>query len=69
MIRKEFHVGQEVGLYKSRWKGLLDNWECIKSCPFTLSEFFAGGTIELIDPGDTRTFIVKGDKLKSYGVS
>lgn len=53
-------------LYKSRWKGLLGMWEARTYGTFIVNGFFTGGTVELIDPSDTCTFVVKGRKLMSY---
>lgn len=69
MVRKKLQVGHGVVLYKSQWKGLLGKWKYINFGPFIMSEVFAGGAVELINPRDACIFVVKGEKLRSYGGS
>lgn len=66
LVRKEFQVGQKVLLYKSRWKRLLGKWKAGKFGPFIVNKVLAYGVVEIKDPGDSRTCIVKGNKLRTY---
>lgn len=68
-VRKEFHVGQRVVLIKSRWKGFLGKWKSRNSAPFIVNKVFVGGVVELCDPREMYTFVVRENKLRSYGKS
>lgn len=69
MVRNVFQIGHEVVLYKYHWKGFLCKCKSRKSGPFIVNQVFIGGAVELSDPKYACTFVVKGEKLRSYGES
>lgn len=58
-------MGHEVALYKSHCKGLLSKWKFRSFGPFIVNKVFVGGALELTDPEDAHTFVVKGNKLNT----
>nr|GEU89726.1 reverse transcriptase domain-containing protein [Tanacetum cinerariifolium] len=58
-----FNIGDRVLLFNSRLKIFSDNLRSRWSCPFTISQFYPYGTVELSQP-DGPNFKVNGHRLK-----
>ncbi|CAL1406190.1 unnamed protein product [Linum trigynum] len=62
---KEFQVGDRVLLYKSRLKLFPGKLRSRWSGPFTVTQVFSYGMIEIANP-QTKPFKVNGHRLKLY---
>ena len=66
ILKREFHVGEKVLLYKSRLrffaKKLLSKWEG----PFIIEEVYRSGAIKIASLKDNTTQVVNGQRLKHY---
>ena len=64
--RKVFNVGDKVLLYNSRMKlfpgKLMSRWRG----PFTVKDVFPSGAVELYDSSGLQSFVVNGQRLKTY---
>jgi hypothetical protein len=66
ILKREFHVGDKVLLYRSRLKffagKLLSKWEG----PFVVKEVYRSGAIKIASFKDDTTQVVNGQRLKHY---
>ena len=66
ILKREFHVGEKVSLYKSRLRffagKLLSKWEG----PFVIVEVYRSGAIKIASLSDNTTQVVNGQRLKHY---
>src|SRR4051812_18901698 len=66
ILKREFHVGEKVILYRSRLRfftgKLLSKWEG----PFVIKEVYRSGTIKISSLKDDTTQVVNGQRLKHY---
>jgi hypothetical protein len=66
ILKREFHVGEKVILYRSRLRffagKLLSKWER----PFIIEEVYRSGAIKIASLKDSTTQVVNGQKLKHY---
>lgn len=65
IFRREFKIGQKVLLYNSRLKLFPGKLRSRWSCPFTVTQVFPYGTVEVVHDTDG-TFKVNGQRLKPY---
>ena len=63
--KREFKVGQKVLLYNSRLRLFPGKLRSRWSGPFTVTNVYPWGTIEVTHP-EKRTFKVNGQRLKNY---
>ena len=64
--QKIFEPNQKVWLYNSRLHLFLRKLPSWWNGPFIITQVFSHGTVELKDPKQGTTFIVNGQRLKSY---
>jgi hypothetical protein len=66
ILKREFHVGEKVLLYRSRLRifagKLLSKWEG----PFVIVEVYRSGAIKIASLKDDTTQVVNGQRLKHY---
>jgi hypothetical protein len=66
ILKREFHVGEKVLLYRSRLRfsagNLLSKWEG----PFVIEEVYRSGAIKIASLKDDTTQVVNGQRLKHY---
>ena len=66
ILKREFHVGEKVLLYRSRLRffagKLLSKWEG----PFIIEEVYRSGAIKISSLKDNTTQVVNGQRLKHY---
>jgi hypothetical protein len=66
ILKREFHVGEKVLLYRSRLRifagKLLSKWEG----PFVVEEVYHSGAIKIASLKDNTTKVVNGQRLKHY---
>jgi hypothetical protein len=66
ILKREFHVGEKVLLYRSRLRffsgKLLSKWEG----PFVIEEVYRSGAIKIASLKDNTTQVVNGQRLKHY---
>jgi hypothetical protein len=66
ILKREFHVGEKVLLYRSRLRffvgKLLSKWEG----PFIIEEVYRSGAIKIASLKDNTTQVVNGQRLKHY---
>ena len=66
ILKREFHVGEKVLLYRSRLRffagKLLSKWEG----PFVIEEVYRSGAIKISSLKDDTTQVVNGQRLKHY---
>jgi hypothetical protein len=66
ILKREFHVGEKVLLYRSRLKffagKLLSKWEG----PYVIVEVYCSGAIKIALLKDDTTQVVNGQRLKHY---
>ena len=66
ILKREFHVGEKVLLYKSRLRffagKLLSKWEG----PFIIEEVYRSGAIKIASLKNNATQVVNGQRLKHY---
>jgi len=66
ILKREFHVGEKVLLYRSRLRffagKLLSKWEG----PFIIEEVYRSGAIKIASLKDKTTQVVNGQRLKHY---
>jgi hypothetical protein len=66
ILKREFHVGEKVLLYRSRLRSfagkLLSKWEG----PFIIEEVYRSGAIKIASLKDNTTQVVNGQRLKHY---
>jgi hypothetical protein len=66
ILKREFHVGEKVLLYRSRLRffvgKLLSKWEG----SFVIEEVYRSGAIKIASLKDNTTQVVNGQKLKHY---
>jgi hypothetical protein len=66
IIKREFHVGEKLLLYRSRLRffagKLLSKWEG----PFIIEEVYRSGAIKIASLKDNTTQVVNGQRLKHY---
>jgi hypothetical protein len=66
ILKREFHVGEKVLLYRSRLRffagKLLSKWEG----PFVIEEVYRSGAIKISLLKDNTTQVVNGQRLKHY---
>src|SRR3954454_22110742 len=66
ILKREFHVGEKVLLYRSRLRffagKLLSKWEG----PFVIKEVYRSGAIKISSLKDDTTQVVNGQRLKHY---
>jgi hypothetical protein len=66
ILKREFHVGEKVLLYRSRLRffvgKLLSKWEG----PFVIEEVYHSGAINIVLLTDNTTQVVNGQRLKHY---
>ena len=66
ILKREFHVGEKVLLYKSRLRffagKLLSKWEE----PFIIEEVYRSGAIKIASLKNNTTQVVNGQRLKHY---
>ena len=66
ILRKEFHIGQKVLLYRSRLHLHPGNLRTRWAGPFIITNILQCGAIELENPKDGQIFQVNGHRLKPY---
>ncbi|XP_028797732.1 uncharacterized protein LOC114753235 [Neltuma alba] len=66
ILRREFHMGQKVLLYVSRFKLMLGKLYSRWEGPFIVTNVFPYGAIEIKREPTGRCFIVNGHRLKPY---
>ena len=69
LLKKDFHLGQQVLLFNSRLKLFLGKLKSKWSKPFTIKEVRPYGAVELCDPQSKtpgKTWVVNGQRLKLY---
>jgi hypothetical protein len=66
ILKREFHVGEKVLLYRSRLiffaRKLLSKWEG----PYVIKEVYRSGAIKIASLKDDTTQVVNGQRLKDY---
>ena len=66
IIKREFHVGEKVILYRPRLRffagKLLSRWEG----PFVIEEVYRSGAIKIVSLEDNTSQVVNGQRLKHY---
>ena len=66
ILKREFHVGEKVLLYKSRLRffagKLLSKWEG----PYVIVEVYHSDAIKIVSLKDDKTQVVNGQRLKHY---
>jgi hypothetical protein len=66
ILKREFHVGEKVLLYRSRFRffdrKLLSKWEE----PFIIEEVYRSGAIKIASFKDNTTQVVNKQRLKHY---
>src|SRR3954465_197769 len=66
ILKREFHVGEKVLLYKSRLRffarRLLSKWEG----PYVIVEVYRSGAIKIASLKDDNTQVLNGQRLKHY---
>jgi hypothetical protein len=66
LLKREFHVGEEVLLYRSRLRffacKLLSKWEG----PYIIEEVYHSGAIKIASLKDNTKQVVNGQRLKHY---
>ena len=66
ILKREFHIGEKVLLYKSRLRffvgKLLSKWEG----PYIIKELYRSGAIKIASLKDGATQVVNGQRLKHY---
>jgi hypothetical protein len=66
ILKREFHVGEKVLLYRSRLRffagKLLSKWEG----PYVIIEVYRSGAIKISSLKDDTTQVVNGQRLKHY---
>jgi hypothetical protein len=66
ILKREFHVGEKVLLYRSRLRffagKLLSKWEG----PYVIVEVYRSGAIKIASLKDDSTQVVNGQRLKHY---
>jgi hypothetical protein len=66
ILKREFHVGEKVLLYRSRLRffagKLLSKWEG----PYVIVEVYRSGAIKITSLKDDSTQVVNGQRLKHY---
>jgi hypothetical protein len=66
ILKREFHVGEKVLLYRSRLRffagKLLSKWEG----PYVIAEMYRSGAIKIASLKDDTTQVVNGQRLKHY---
>jgi hypothetical protein len=66
ILKREFHVGEKVLLYRSRLRffagKLLSKWEG----PYVILEVYRSGAIKIASLKDDSTQVVNGQRLKHY---
>jgi hypothetical protein len=66
ILKREFHVGEKVLLFRSRLRffagKLLSKWER----PFIIEEVYHSGAIKITSLRDNTTQVVNGQRLKYY---
>jgi hypothetical protein len=66
ILKREFHVGEKVLLYRSLLRffagKLLSKWEG----PFVIEEVYRSGAVKITSLKDNTTQVVNGQKLKHY---
>jgi hypothetical protein len=66
ILKREFHVGEKVLLYRSRLRffvgKLLSKWEG----PFIIEEVYRSGAIKIASLKDNTKQVVNGQRLKNY---
>ena len=65
VIRKDFHVGQQVLLFSSRFKLFPSKLKSRWSGPFTVTKVFGNGAFEIVG-NKQNPFSVNGQCLKAY---
>lgn len=66
LVKKEFHVGQQVFLYNSRLRLFPGKLKSRLCGPFILNKVFTNRVIEIKYLEDLRIFMVNGQRLKIY---
>src|SRR3954465_13488351 len=66
ILKREFHIGEKVLLYRSRLRiftgKLLSKWEG----PYVIAEVYRSGAIKIASLKDGATQVVNGQRLKHY---
>ena len=65
VIRKDFHVGQQVLLFSSRFKLFPGKLKSCWSGPFTVTKVFSNGAFEIVG-NKQNLFSVNGQRLNAY---
>ncbi|XP_059446558.1 uncharacterized protein LOC132178121 [Corylus avellana] len=66
LLRKEFHVGQNVLIYNSRLKLFPGKLKSRWSGPCIITQIFPHGELEVHNPKSNRIFKVNGHRVKPY---
>ncbi|RDX69443.1 hypothetical protein CR513_51446, partial [Mucuna pruriens] len=66
ILRKKFHVGQKVLLFKSRLRLIVDTLRSKWVGPFIITKFLPYGVVELQDELTRSTFQANGQQLKIF---
>jgi len=66
ILKRKFQRGQSLLLFNSRLKLFPGKLKSKWSDPFVIKEIKPYGTIEFQDPSSKRSWIVSGQRLKSY---
>ena len=68
VIRRDFHVGQQVLLFNSRYKLFPGKLRSRWSGPFKVTKVFGNGAFEIVG-NEQRPFTVNGQRLKAYYIA
>jgi hypothetical protein len=66
VLKREFHVGEKVLLYRSRLRFFAGKLLSKLEGPFVIEEVYRSGAIKIASLKDNTTQVVNGQKLKHY---
>ena len=66
ILKREFHVGEKVLLYKSRLRFFAGKLLSKREGPYVIVEVYRSGAIKIASLKDDTTQVVNGQRLKHY---
>src|SRR3954464_13591691 len=66
IIKREFHVGEKVLLYKSRLRFFAGKLHSTWEGPYVIVEVYHSGAIKIASLKDDTTQVVNGQRIKHY---
>jgi hypothetical protein len=66
ILKREFHVGEKVLLYRSRLSFFAGKLLSKGEGPFVIEEVYRSGAIKIVSLKDNTTQVVNGQRLKHY---